>query len=512
MEDQEKKREQSKLYERKKILKARVHQLVYKVFYQSQCKLHHRRHHDYQAKLAFHNQSRLARDNENERKQKSPLKKQFNDDDDIQEEKQISRERSLSLTQKEPKIQEHIINHILLEKYTEQELQEMFEDIRFFFPEDQVYQHVEIFRILDIFNGDHFNIKESYKRYKINEKLREKQELGNHQQKEDQMNLIQNESQVNDESQADQKQNKKVNLFPQKNSSKVITPNSDLEQIKINNQAKFQPEIANQYIDQELSLIEQDESIDFNPPEIQQQQPLINSESLQRLPKLSLEQYKNFQQFRAQSQSHRSLSIFKKSINVQKIDSKYLSKLNIGSKTSRVIEQENSNNSYSQNQSNQQNPKQRYISHSQNNQDYKAYKDSINQQTQEHSELKEEADMKFYEKQLRYQQKLKQVEMNKIRNVYEQVATTLQNNQLLRDKQHQLAFQRRNEAENQKKIVSKFLPNIDHNLKQQRKSQNLQTQNKTVIDRIGNDEISDRSTSKKGYFNQNLNNMKQKQL
>lgn len=43
----------------------------------------------------------------------------------------------------------------------------MFEDIRFFFPDDKTYANVEIFRTLDIFNGDHFNIKESYMKYKL---------------------------------------------------------------------------------------------------------------------------------------------------------------------------------------------------------------------------------------------------------------------------------------------------------------------------------------------------------
>ena len=51
----------------------------------------------------------------------------------------------------------------------------MFEDLRFFFTEDRIFKDLEIFHILDIFNGDHFRIKESYRKYKLDLKLKEKQ-------------------------------------------------------------------------------------------------------------------------------------------------------------------------------------------------------------------------------------------------------------------------------------------------------------------------------------------------
>jgi hypothetical protein len=40
----------------------------------------------------------------------------------------------------------------------------MFEDLRFFFPDEKIYKRLAIFHELDIFEGEHFHIKETYKK------------------------------------------------------------------------------------------------------------------------------------------------------------------------------------------------------------------------------------------------------------------------------------------------------------------------------------------------------------
>ena len=54
----------------------------------------------------------------------------------------------------------------MIEEYTEEELQQMFEDLRFFFPEDRIIRELELFHILDIFDGDQLSIKDSYSKFK----------------------------------------------------------------------------------------------------------------------------------------------------------------------------------------------------------------------------------------------------------------------------------------------------------------------------------------------------------
>lgn len=50
-------------------------------------------------------------------------------------------------------------------EFSEKELQEMFEDLRFFFPDEEVYKQLEIFHCIDVFEGDHYRIKDHYKNY-----------------------------------------------------------------------------------------------------------------------------------------------------------------------------------------------------------------------------------------------------------------------------------------------------------------------------------------------------------
>jgi len=52
-----------------------------------------------------------------------------------------------------------------MQEFTEQELQEMFEDLRFFFPQERIYSRLRIFHCLDVFNNDHVRIKQTYRRF-----------------------------------------------------------------------------------------------------------------------------------------------------------------------------------------------------------------------------------------------------------------------------------------------------------------------------------------------------------
>lgn len=65
-----------------------------------------------------------------------------------------------------PKLQN--LNEALYHGFSEEELQMIFEDLRFFFPDEKIYKRLAIFHQLDIFEGEHFNIKEIYKRKILN--------------------------------------------------------------------------------------------------------------------------------------------------------------------------------------------------------------------------------------------------------------------------------------------------------------------------------------------------------
>lgn len=53
-------------------------------------------------------------------------------------------------------------NLILIEKLSEAELQTLYEDPRYYFPEDKVYKHIDIFERINAFINEHLNIKENY--------------------------------------------------------------------------------------------------------------------------------------------------------------------------------------------------------------------------------------------------------------------------------------------------------------------------------------------------------------
>ena len=56
------------------------------------------------------------------------------------------------------------ITEMLVREFTEEELQTVFSDLRYFFPEDEIYQKLSLFHKLDIFKGEHFAIRETFKR------------------------------------------------------------------------------------------------------------------------------------------------------------------------------------------------------------------------------------------------------------------------------------------------------------------------------------------------------------
>ena len=41
----------------------------------------------------------------------------------------------------------------------------MFEDLRFYFPEERILERLKLFSILDIFSNEHLHIKQTYRRY-----------------------------------------------------------------------------------------------------------------------------------------------------------------------------------------------------------------------------------------------------------------------------------------------------------------------------------------------------------
>ena len=57
------------------------------------------------------------------------------------------------------------INSMLAANFTEYELQTMYSDLMFFFPQDlygETFHKLRIFHDLDIFEGEHFRIKEIF--------------------------------------------------------------------------------------------------------------------------------------------------------------------------------------------------------------------------------------------------------------------------------------------------------------------------------------------------------------
>jgi hypothetical protein len=63
-----------------------------------------------------------------------------------------------------PKVED--INKALVQGFTEEELQMMFEDLRYFFPDPKIFSRLNLFHELDIFEGEHFKIKETYENKK----------------------------------------------------------------------------------------------------------------------------------------------------------------------------------------------------------------------------------------------------------------------------------------------------------------------------------------------------------
>ncbi|CDW91008.1 UNKNOWN [Stylonychia lemnae] len=353
---------------------------------------------------------------------------------------------------------------MLMEYFSEEELQEMFEDVRFFFPDDEVYDKIEIFRVLDIFNGDHRNIKKSYKIYKLKQKLSFKfQQIANNK---DLSSLNQQSILTNNKQGLQSIEMNKSELVDFR-----IMENMDSQR----NQREPQLKISLIDLDREVGL-EEDEhcsNLDTNR-HIEKQQVHFNREStnrgrypghvgddlltneededqsaLKRMRKLTIDEYKQFQQYRervdTRLQSQRESSQIHPSIvNIITNDNSFANKNN---------KMRNQLNSIEQQFRKQNSLTEVSARHSQDQQNIsKAKKDDL---------------QNIYEKQIRYQMKLKQVELNKIRNVYQQVAQNYVSNAHIKQKQQSLAMQRLSEAENNSKIVAKYLPEVQRNMQEQ---------------------------------------------
>lgn len=59
------------------------------------------------------------------------------------------------------------LNDALANDFTEEELQMMFDDLRYFFPDEKIYKRLALFHELDIFEGEHFRIKEAYQKRQL---------------------------------------------------------------------------------------------------------------------------------------------------------------------------------------------------------------------------------------------------------------------------------------------------------------------------------------------------------
>lgn len=72
----------------------------------------------------------------------------------------IAQEQDSKMRHKGFKVKD--LSDMLANQFTEAELQMMFSDLRFFFPDEKIYFKLLIFHELDIFENEHLRIKESY--------------------------------------------------------------------------------------------------------------------------------------------------------------------------------------------------------------------------------------------------------------------------------------------------------------------------------------------------------------
>lgn len=142
----------AKEFESKKMLKAKIFQLIHRLMDERPLCANHTKHQrDYHLKLDFVNSRR------DRAKAKAAGGHQLSKSYQML----IASEKAKRGIDNFPRL--HNINEALFREFTESELQTMFLDLRFFFPDDKIYKRLSIFHDLDIYEGEHFRIKETYK-------------------------------------------------------------------------------------------------------------------------------------------------------------------------------------------------------------------------------------------------------------------------------------------------------------------------------------------------------------
>lgn len=155
------KRSHAKEFENKKMLKAKVYKVIKRLQDERPLCAHHTKHQrDYQLKLDFVN-SKNTRIITHASAQDAYA---INNTAQMSKSYQmlIASEKAKKGVDNLPKL--HNLNAALYDSFSEQELQIIFEDLRFFFPDDKIFKRLAIFHNLDIFEGEHFRIKDTYKR------------------------------------------------------------------------------------------------------------------------------------------------------------------------------------------------------------------------------------------------------------------------------------------------------------------------------------------------------------
>ncbi|TNV79324.1 hypothetical protein FGO68_gene5968 [Halteria grandinella] len=155
------KKSHAKDFENKKMLKAKVYKVIRRLQDERPLCAHHTKHQrDYQLKIDFVN----SKNNRKITNASSQDAYAVNNTAQMSKSYQmlIASEKAKRGVDNLPKLQN--LNAALYESFSEEELQIIFEDLRFFFPDEKIYKRLAIFHELDIFEGEHFKIKETYKR------------------------------------------------------------------------------------------------------------------------------------------------------------------------------------------------------------------------------------------------------------------------------------------------------------------------------------------------------------
>ena len=132
------------------MLKAKVVKMLKELMSRPECHQHSKHQRDYQLKIDYIN-SKYEKKNQHSKSYQVL----------------VTRESAKRMLNHFPKAQ--VFNDMLADQLTEEELQIVFEDMRFFFKDDRVYKVLSIFHELDIFEGEQFKIKETYQKKRVSE-------------------------------------------------------------------------------------------------------------------------------------------------------------------------------------------------------------------------------------------------------------------------------------------------------------------------------------------------------